>query len=95
MLFFLKVVMKRAKNFFMDYMLLNYSALISCGITASALSGMRFGLPRLASAVADELFRDHGEQILKSYFEYNVSEFVGEWPTKDDTEQNSTVSTIE
>ena len=56
---------------------------------------MKFGLLRLASAIADELFRDHREQILKSYFEYNVIEFVGEWPTKDDSEQNSTVSTIE
>ncbi|WP_338448553.1 NAD(P)-binding domain-containing protein [Niallia oryzisoli] len=73
----------------------NYSALISCGITASALSGMRFGLPRLANAVADELFQDHNEQILKSYFEYNVTEFVGEWPEKDHKDQDSTVSTIE
>ena len=72
----------------------NYSALISCGITASALSGMRFGLPRLASAVADELFQDHREQILKTYFEYNEIEFVGEWPTKDESEQNSAISTM-
>ena len=73
----------------------NYSALISCGITASALSGMKFGLPRLASAIADELFQDHREQILKSYFEYNVIEFVGEWPTKDHSEQESAISTLE
>jgi len=72
----------------------NYSALISCGITASALSGMRFGLPRLASAVADELFQDNREHILKNYFEYNVMEFEGEWPAKDHRNQDSAVSSI-
>ena len=56
---------------------------------------MKFGLPRLASAIADELFQDHREQILKSYFEYNVIEFVGEWPTKDHSEQESAISTLE
>lgn len=73
----------------------NYSALISCGITASALSGMKFGLPRLASAVADELFQDNHKQILKSYFEYDAVEFVGEWPVIDPKDQGNAVATIE
>ncbi|WP_078412115.1 NAD(P)-binding domain-containing protein [Priestia abyssalis] len=60
----------------------NYSALISCGISASALSGMRFGVPKLVSAVADQLFLDDREEILKNYFSYNEVEFVGEWTKK-------------
>lgn len=58
----------------------NYSALISCGISASALSGMRIGVPKLVSAVADELFLDDREQILDSFFSYNENEFIGQWP---------------
>ncbi|MBM7572958.1 FAD/NAD(P)-binding protein [Aquibacillus albus] len=57
----------------------NYSALISCGILASALSGMRFGVPRLVSAVADQLFLDDQDKILKDFFEYDEVEFIGEW----------------
>jgi cation diffusion facilitator CzcD-associated flavoprotein CzcO len=57
----------------------NYSALVSCGITASALSGMRYGIPRLVSAVADQLFSDNREEILKNFYSYNEAEFVGEW----------------
>jgi FAD-dependent urate hydroxylase len=70
----------------------NYSALISNGITASALSGMRFGIPRLVSAVADELFQDNSKQILNNYFCYKEQEFVGEWSPTDHTEQDSVVS---
>lgn len=57
----------------------NYSALISCGITASALSGMKYGIPKLVSAVADQLFHDDQEDILKNFFAYNEIEFTGEW----------------
>ncbi|WEG13484.1 NAD(P)-binding domain-containing protein [Pullulanibacillus sp. KACC 23026] len=53
----------------------NYSALISCGIVASALSGMRFGLPRLVTAVADQLFLDDKAAILESYFNFRDLEF--------------------
>ncbi|MFD2616477.1 FAD/NAD(P)-binding protein [Terrilactibacillus laevilacticus] len=58
----------------------NYSALISCGLSASALSGMRFAIPRLASAIAEELFLDDREKNLIDYFDYDEVEFVGEWP---------------
>lgn len=61
----------------------NYSALISCGIAASALSGMRFGVPKLVSAVADQLFLDDREENLKNFFAYNTAEFTGEWSEKE------------
>lgn len=57
----------------------NYSALISCGISASALSGMKIGIPKLTAAVADQLFMDDREEILASFFNYNEVEFAGEW----------------
>lgn len=55
----------------------NYSALISCGVSASAISGLRYAVPKLATAIADELFLDTKEAILKDYFEYDVVEFTG------------------
>ncbi|MBD8070127.1 flavin-containing monooxygenase [Bacillus sp. PS06] len=58
----------------------NYSALISCGISASALSGMKFGIPKLVTAVADQLFLDDRETILNDFYQYNQIEFVGRWP---------------
>lgn len=61
----------------------NYSALISCGLSASALSGMRCGIPRIVSAVADELFLDDRKQKLQDFLSYDVEEFVGEWPKKE------------
>ena len=60
----------------------NYSALISCGISASALSGMRVGVPKLVTAVADQLFLDDREEILRTFFSYDEVEFVGEWSGK-------------
>ncbi|MFT8322600.1 MAG: NAD(P)/FAD-dependent oxidoreductase [Bacillus sp. (in: firmicutes)] len=63
----------------------NYSALISCGLAASALSGMRYGIPRIVSAVADELFLDDRDKNLKDFLEYDVPEFIGEWPKKEVT----------
>ncbi|ARK32858.1 Ferredoxin--NADP reductase [Halalkalibacter krulwichiae] len=60
----------------------NYSALISCGISASALSGMRFSIPKLVTAVCDQLFLDQREDILQSFYTYNEQEFVGEWTPK-------------
>lgn len=55
----------------------NYSALISNGVSASALSGIRFAVPKLVGTIADELFLDDKEQILKDYFEYDTVEFTG------------------
>lgn len=61
----------------------NYSALVSCGLSASALSGMKFALPKLSASVADQLFLDNRERILQSFLEYDEIEFVGEWPNKE------------
>lgn len=58
----------------------NYSALISCGLSASALSGMRYAIPKLASAVADQLFLDDRDDILQSFLAYDEPEFIGVWP---------------
>ena len=57
----------------------NYSALISLGLSASALSGLKQALPRLASAVADELFLDEKDAALDAYFAYDEPEFVSAW----------------
>ncbi|MEZ0116305.1 UNVERIFIED_ORG: cation diffusion facilitator CzcD-associated flavoprotein CzcO [Heyndrickxia coagulans] len=60
----------------------NYSALISCGLSASALSGLRFAIPKVVLGVADQLFLDDREQILKDYFSYREIEFTGNWTEK-------------
>lgn len=56
----------------------NYSALISCGIVASALSGMKFGIPRLVAAVSEQLFLDDRKEVLEQYYSYNEAEFVSD-----------------
>ena len=56
----------------------NYSALISCGVSASALSGLRFAVPKLAKGIADELFEEDKQSILQGYLAYDVEEFVAD-----------------
>ncbi|KKI90443.1 monooxygenase [Bacillus sp. SA1-12] len=56
----------------------NYSALISCGIVASALSGMKFGIPRLVTSVSEQLFHDARKEILDQYFTYKEPEFISD-----------------
>jgi hypothetical protein len=58
----------------------NYSGLISLGLSASALSGLKHALPRLAKGVADELFLDDQDEIVEGYLAYDEPEFVGQWP---------------
>lgn len=60
----------------------NYSALVSCGLSASALSGMRYAVPRLAAALADELFMDDREAVLNDFYAYDTVEFTGDWPAQ-------------
>lgn len=55
----------------------NYSALISLGLSAAALSGLKYALPRLGTAVADQLFVDDAEEYLEDYFAYDEPEFAG------------------
>lgn len=57
----------------------NYSALASFGLSASALSGLRHAIPRLAAAVADQLFRDRKGQWMQDYLAYDEREFVSAW----------------
>ncbi|MDC7684656.1 NAD(P)/FAD-dependent oxidoreductase [Asticcacaulis sp. BYS171W] len=60
----------------------NYSALINFGLSASALSGLKYALPKLCGAVADQLFLDDRESRLNAYFSYDEPEFTGEWSPK-------------
>ncbi len=54
----------------------NYSALASCGLSASAISGTKNAVPKLVSAVADQLFLDDKEEILNNFIAYNEAEFT-------------------
>ncbi|MET3470873.1 cation diffusion facilitator CzcD-associated flavoprotein CzcO [Novosphingobium sp. 1529] len=58
----------------------NYSALISLGLSASALSGMKNALPRLVRGIADQLFLDDREELLAQFVAYDEQEFMGQWP---------------
>ena len=57
----------------------NYSGLISLGLSASALSGLRYAIPRLVAGVADALFVDDRDAILADYLAYDEPEFAGAW----------------
>ncbi|RJG56294.1 NAD(P)/FAD-dependent oxidoreductase [Sphingobium terrigena] len=58
----------------------NYSALISLGLSASALSGLRTALPRLVKGVTDQLFLDDRAALVADLLTYDEAEFVGQWP---------------
>lgn len=58
----------------------NYSALISLGLSASALSGMRTALPRLVKGITDQLFLDDADALVADLLAYDEAEFVQEWP---------------
>jgi cation diffusion facilitator CzcD-associated flavoprotein CzcO len=58
----------------------NYSALISLGLSASALSGLQRALPRLVLGVADQLFLDDRAALIEDLIAYDEHEFLGEWP---------------
>ena len=61
----------------------NYSTLVSLGLSASALTGLPYALPRLAKSVADQIFLDNKEDWLAAYTAYDVEEFVSEWTKKE------------
>lgn len=54
----------------------NYSALISLGISAAALSGLKYAIPRLVAGVANQLFRDEQDAIIADYLAYDEPEFL-------------------
>ncbi|WP_277873224.1 FAD/NAD(P)-binding protein [Sphingomonas profundi] len=57
----------------------NYSGLISLGLSASALSGLKHAIPKLVAGVADQLFLDDRAALIADYLAYAEPEFVGEW----------------
>ena len=57
----------------------NYSALISLGLSASALSGLKYAIPRLVEGVANQLFLDDEAAMLDDYLTYDEVEFTAEW----------------
>lgn len=61
----------------------NYSALISLGLSASALSGLQTALPRLVRGVADQLFLDDRDALVADLLAYDEHEFLGEWPRRE------------
>ncbi|MDE1916591.1 MAG: NAD(P)/FAD-dependent oxidoreductase [Sphingomonadales bacterium] len=64
----------------------NYSALLSLGLSASALSGLQQALPRLVTGLADQLFLDEKERNLAAFLTYADEEFLGQWPKADKME---------
>jgi len=58
----------------------NYSALISLGLSASALSGLQTALPRVVKGVTDQLFLDDRAELVADLIAYEEVEFLGEWP---------------
>ncbi len=63
----------------------NYAALVSLGLSASALSGLRTALPRVVKGITDQLFLDDREALVADLLAYDEAEFVGEWPRLQDT----------
>lgn len=59
----------------------NYSALISLGLSAAALSGLKHALPRLVGGVADQLLLDDRDALLDRYHAYAEHEFTLDWPS--------------
>ncbi|MEM6902682.1 MAG: NAD(P)/FAD-dependent oxidoreductase [Pseudomonadota bacterium] len=57
----------------------NYSAFINHSLSAAALSGLKYALPRLAGGIANQLFADDKAAILDAYYAYDEPEFVSEW----------------
>ena len=57
----------------------NYSALASLGLSASALSGLKVALPKLASSISTRLFVEDQDKLLADFIGYDEPEFVGTW----------------
>ena len=57
----------------------NYSALLSLGLSAAALTGLPHALPKLVQGVADQLFQDDQAAWMEDYLQYDDVEFVSEW----------------
>lgn len=54
----------------------NYSALVSLGLSAAALSGLKFATPKLVAGITRQLFIDDSQEILRDFLAYAEAEFV-------------------
>lgn len=54
----------------------NYSALVSLGLSAAALSGLKFAAPKLTAGLTRQLFTDDSAQILGDFLSYAEVEFI-------------------
>ena len=54
----------------------NYSALVSLGLSAAALSGLKFAAPKLTSGITRQLFTDDSKEILADFLAYSEVEFT-------------------
>ena len=57
----------------------NYSALVSMGLSAAALTGLGYAIPRLAQSIASKLFLEDKTEWVQKYLDYDEVEFVSEW----------------
>jgi cation diffusion facilitator CzcD-associated flavoprotein CzcO len=56
----------------------NYSTLLSMGLSASALSGIRYAIPKLVTSIGDQLFLDDRQSLLEAFLAYDEEEFVAD-----------------
>jgi cation diffusion facilitator CzcD-associated flavoprotein CzcO len=54
----------------------NYSALASLGLSAAALSGLKFAVPKVAAGITSQLFQDDAKEILGDFLAYSEVEFI-------------------
>ncbi len=56
----------------------NYSTLLSLGLSASALSGIRYAIPKLVTGIGNQLFLDDRTSLINAYLSYDEEEFVAD-----------------
>ncbi len=56
----------------------NYSTLLSLGLSASALSGIRYAIPKLVTGIGDQLFLDDRKALLDAFLAYDEEEFIAD-----------------
>jgi hypothetical protein len=50
--------------------------LVSLGLSAAALSGMKFAAPKLVAGITRQLFCDDQDEILTDFLAYAEEEFI-------------------
>lgn len=61
-----------------------YSALVSMGLSGSAISGFRYSLPRLVDGITRSLFLEDAETIYEQFSSYAEPEMLGTVPFQSD-----------